>query len=484
MRGTLRLEWTWLIGLLLLCLLFVPARRYSLPITLPFELDLYRALLAGTLGLWFLSLLSDERVRVRASGLEGPLILYLVAVSGSLLANADRVSAYQGEAVKSLFVLASVVLTFYLVVSALRSLEDVEAILAILVLGSAVVAAFAVIESRTGWTPFDSLDRYVPILRPIAGDEGALLRDGRFRAAGSAEHPVALSAMFALVAPIAVAFAVRRRGSVIWWAALGLLVIGAVSTVSRTAVVMLVTSFAVFCALQWREARRFIPLALVVLACVHLLVPGALGSLRQGLSPSRAIAEQQSLPDSELSAGRIADLGPSFEEFSRKPVLGYGAGTRIVVGEKANARLLDNQWLGTLLDTGIVGVFALAWLFARFVSRLTRASAAAAPADAVLLVALACSALAYAVGMFFFDSFAFIQVTLVLFVVLGAGCALALAPGRIFEALPEPIVAPAFVRKRRLRARIAAAAAIHRERVRAQLERARDYGVRRRPPEA
>jgi O-antigen ligase len=421
MRGTFRLEWTWLIGLLLACLLFVPARRYALPVTLPFELDLYRALLAAILVLWLLSLLSDERVGLRASGLEGPLILYLIAVLGSLLANVDRVSMYQEEVVKSLLVTASIVLTFYFVVSALRSLEAVEAVLALLVLGSAVVAALAIVESRTGWSPFVSMDRYVPVLRPIGGEDGALLRDGRFRAAGSAEHPVALSAMFALVAPIAVAFAARRRGSVVWWIALGLLVVGAVSTVSRTAIVMLVTSFALFCALQWREARRFIPLALVVLACVHLLVPGALGSLRQGLNPSRAIAEQQSLPESELSAGRIADLGPSFEEFSEKPVLGYGLGTRIVVGEKANARLLDNQWLGSLLDTGLVGVVALAWLFARFVSRLTRASAAAAQRDAVLLVALACSAFAFAIGMFFFDSFAFIQVTLVLFVVLAAG---------------------------------------------------------------
>ncbi len=480
MTTGLRVDWRWLVALLGICVLFIPARRYALPVTLPFELDPYRALLAGLLLAWVFSLLSDDRVRARASGLEGPLALFVVAVAGSLLANPERLSLYQGEVIRELSVLLSFLLTFYLAVGVLRRFDAVEVALGTLVLGGAVVAALSIIETRTGWSPFTNLERYIPILRPLPLED-ALQRDGLLRAFGSAQHPIALGAMLALLAPIAVAFAVRRR-SAIWWVALGFIVLGAMSTVSRTAVVMLVVSFVFFAALRWHEAKRFLPVVLAVVAFTHVLMPGAMGSLRVSLMPSNAIEEQHSSKDSETSAGRLADLGPSFREFSDKPILGYGQGTRIAVGEKANTRLLDNQWLGTLLDTGLVGVLALIWLFARFIGRLTRASANAPPRDAVLLVALASSALGYAVSMFFYDAFAFTQATLVFFLVLAAGCSLALAEGRIFDALPEPIVAPARDKRERLRARVAVATVRHRRRVGAQLQRVGRYSVRGKEP--
>lgn len=473
--------------MLAMCLLFIPSRRYAVPVTLPFELDPYRLVLLLVFGTWLLSLLADPRLRPRSTGLEGPLALFVVAVVASLLANPDRVSFYQSEVVKGLSVLFSLLLTFYFTVSVLRRLDAVETALKTLVLGGAVVAVLAVIESRTGWSPFSHLERYLPLepIQPVGlpGAEGPNIREGKLRALGSAEHPIALGALLALLAPIAVAFAVRLR-SAIWWIAVAALVIGAVSTVSRTAIVMLIAAFTLFAILRWGEARRFVPLALVVIAFTHLVLPGALGSLRGGFKPSRIAAEARMHPESVTSAGRLADLGPSFDEFRQKPVLGYGPGTRIVVGERANARILDNQWLGSLLETGVVGVVALVWLLSRYISRLTRASAAAQPRDAVLLAALASSVFGFAVGMFLYDAFSFTQITLTFFLLLGAGSALALAPGRIFEALPEPIVAPERVRRARLRERIAAAARRRHVNVGAQLDRVRRYSVApEKPPE-
>jgi O-antigen ligase len=251
-----------------------------------------------------------------------------------------------------------------------------------------------------------------------------------------------------MLAPLAAGLAVVKR-QVIWVGSLLLIVTGSFATNSRTPVLMLFAWALMFAILRWKEAKRFVPLALVAFALIPLIMPGALGTLRASLDPSVVIAEQNSRPDSQIAAGRLADLGPSFQEFVQKPVFGYGFGTRLTTGENANARLLDNQWLGTLLDTGLVGVFGLAWLLGRYVLRLS-ASSRRAGSDGVMLAALASAVFAYAVGMFTYDALSFTQVTLVLFVLLAIGSALVLATDPIIKlfdtrrptALERPQFAP------------------------------------------
>jgi O-antigen ligase len=128
------------------------------------------------------------------------------------------------------------------------------------------------------------------------------------------------------------------------------------------------------------------------------------------------------------SAGRIADLAPTLAEVGRKPLLGHGYAMRITTGPEANACLLDNQWLGTLVDVGIAG--ALAWL-ALFLTVIRRwGRAAREPSEAGwLLVAATAAVAAYGVSMFTFDAFSFVQVTFLLFVILGIGAAAAAEVG-------------------------------------------------------
>ena len=120
-------------------------------------------------------------------------------------------------------------------------------------------------------------------------------------------------------------------------------------------------------------------------------------------------------------------------------MFGTGFGTRITTGPDANAAILDNQWLASLIETGVVGAFALAWLFGRFVRQVGRAARASPEPESWLLLALTSSVAAYAVGMFLFDAFSFIQVTLVLFVLLGLGSALVLGADPIIARVPPVI---------------------------------------------
>ena len=250
LERTLRIEWRWLVGFLLLVVLFVPPRRYAFPISLPFELDPYRLVVLGIVLLVLFTALSDSHFRFRASGLEAPLLLFSVAVAGSLAANPERFSVYESEVVKTLAVLVGFFVVFYLVVNLIRTREACQTALEILVLGGAVLAVLAVVEQKTGWSPFAGLDRYLPFLQSTGAAELQLIRDGSARTFGSAEHPIAFGALLVMLAPVAAALAVQTRKR-IWMVCLALLVLGSFATGSRTAVLMLLSWGLLLLALSW-----------------------------------------------------------------------------------------------------------------------------------------------------------------------------------------------------------------------------------------
>jgi len=424
---SLRVEWHWLLAAWTLVLLFIPPRRYQLPVELPFELDPNRLVTMLLVALFVLSLLADERVRLRASGLEAPLALFAVGVLGSELTNPSRVSLHQANVVKALAVLFGAIIAFYLTVNFVSSPRAVEATLTVLVLGGSVLAVLALLEASSGWTPFAHLDRYVPFLSPSEAENFSdAFRSGRRRAVSSSEHPIAFGALLAMLVPIAAALALRRK-TPIWWLSLLVLAVGSVATISRTPVLMIVAAGLVFVCFHPRESVRFAPAVVCVMAATHFAMPGALGALRDAFHPDQLILEASTLPQSQYAGGRLTDLTPSFEEIKARPLLGSGVGTRIVTGERANARVLDNQWLGSLLEIGIIGVAGLTWFFGRAIRRLIRAARRVPDDDSILLTGLAAAIVAYAVGMFTYDALSFPQTEFAFFVIVGVGSALVLA---------------------------------------------------------
>lgn len=433
------IDWIWALGLVLVVVLFIPIRRYAFSVDLPFELEPYRAVVALVMSVWLLSLLAQDDVRLLRSGIDTPLLLFSFALVGSLAANPARLSEYQSAAIKAVTLTLSLLLVFYLFVSVLRTRESVETVLRVLVGGAAVVAILALIESRTAWSPFNELDRVVPFLEPVGGDD-LMGRGATYRATGSAEHPIALGAMFAILAPPALYLALRHGR--LWWATPIVLVMGSLATVSRTAVVMVAIASIAVLAQRFKEALRFAPLILPIVVLVHFAVPGALGSIRDAFNPSGGLIAEQKFDGTENGSGRIADLGPSLEEFSQRPLLGYGYGTRQVTGDRINGRILDNQWLSGLLDFGLVGTVGLVLLFGGFIRRIGAIARRTHTPDGWLLVALTASAWSFAVGMFTFDAFAFTQVTVVMFVLFAVGSVLALCPHPLLATQPATLDLP------------------------------------------
>lgn len=418
------LAWPGFLTALLLVILFLPIRRYRLPGNLPFQLEPYRVLVALIVVGWIASLLVDPRVRVRRSRFEVPLGLLLSATVASIAVNGARVSEVQTTVLKSFTFFLSFFIVFYLIVSVVRSRSVLDQLVKTLVGGGAVVAVLAVIEARTGFTPFTRLHQVFPFLTPEPSFGGELGRGAAVRAYGPAEHPIALGAALVMLVPLAIY--VVRTASARWWLATAALVVGILATVSRTGVVMLFVVGLIFLALRPRETRRLWPALVPLLVVTHFAVPGTLGSIKQAFLPEGGLVEEQrGLEGSCTSAGRVADLGPTLAEVANKPFLGHGFGTRIVTGEDSNACILDNQWLGNLVDVGAFGT--LAWLLL-FLAVLRRLGSAAKKDDSPrgwLLVAVVAGVAAYAVGMFTFDALGFTQVTFLLFVLLGIGAAAA-----------------------------------------------------------
>jgi O-antigen ligase len=239
-----------------------------------------------------------------------------------------------------------------------------------------------------------------------------------------------------MLLPLALYLAQKERGGRrwLWLLAALVLMLGAQATISRTFAIMAIVIGIVYLLLRPRETIRFWPAIIPLLIVVHFALPNTLGILKRSLLPSGGvktlIAEQGGRDFNPDQHGRIAKIDPTLEKISPDPLFGVGYGTQVLEKPQTNALILDDQWLGTLLESGLVGALGWLWLFALFVTRLGREARRDTSDRGSLLVAACAAIAAFAASMFLYDAFAFIQVTFLLFIMFGIGAvALAQRPG-------------------------------------------------------
>jgi O-Antigen ligase len=421
-------QWHSLITITVLVIFFIPIRRFTLAGGFGFELEPYRVVVGLVLLAWFTSLLVDPRARLRPSGVGLPLTIFIAAVLGSIIVNSGRIHALalESHVLKQLMFFYAYILMFLLIVSVIRTVEEVDKLLKVLVLGATVVAVTAVYEYWTHANLYDNLPRVMPFLQQISAAPGEVNRGGLHRTSASAEHPIALAAALLLLFPFSVylAMTASRR----WWLASGILVLGAFTTVSRTSLIMVtVVGLAFFC-MRPRQVVKAWPWAIPLLIAAQFAVPGALGTFRYWIQkPSDVVVEQErvqtGLSRTQGDQGRLADIAPSLAEFSQTPFLGQGFGTRISdYDHEDSAQILDDQWLKTLLETGLLGAVPLACLLLIAVKRAARRARKQVGVDGWRAVAFTASLASYTLSMFVYDAFSFTQSTYLLFIVLALSC--------------------------------------------------------------
>jgi hypothetical protein len=435
------LKWPSLLTGIVIVIFFIPIKRYALPAGLPFSLEPYRLLIAVVAVAWLTSLMIDPELKLRTSGLEAPIAAFIFAAVASVGFNVGHIDSLglTQYVVKTLTFFATFFILFYFVVSVIHTRANIDRLIRVIVGSGAIVAVAALIEYRTHDNLFNHVGQFLPFLKfqdpkVTAGlDASYLDRSGSFRAYASSAHPIELSAVLTMLIPFA-GYLLKKTGERRWMLAIVVLVIGVFATLSRTGIVMLVVLGVVFFRNRPREAKRLLPALVPALLAVVIVLPHTLGSLYAQFFPKQGLVAQQSQigtdHNNKVSDGRLADIPPSITEWSRKPLFGQGFGTRLTDSAQSVrlhvplARILDDQWLSSLLETGIVGVIALLWLFRRSNKRMRRIARSEDGDDAWLATAVLASVTAFAVGMLTFDSLGFVQVTILLFLTLALGSAL------------------------------------------------------------
>jgi O-Antigen ligase len=433
--STPTVTWPNAIALFALVIWLIPARGYRLPISLPFNVELYRIVL-GALLVALVVAVARRRTRLEFLGFGAPLAVLAGTATLSAILNYDDIGGVNpGDpgAFKALSYYLGFLAVFVLVASTIKTHAAMDTVVRALVIGATVVAASAIYESRTGYNPFDHLAEWVPALvresRTVFSERG-----GNLRVYASAQHPIALSAALFMIFPLAlylISRAKTRLRAQLWGVAAAVCAIGAVATISRTTVIMAIAILLVALWVRGRQVARFWPILLVLPVAIHFAVPGALGGIYKAFSPQEGFTTDLTTRSGEQGSGRLADVEPGLRVWSESPVFGNGIGTQVTTGESGAARTaagargaviyFDNEWLSTLVSLGILGVAATAWFIFGSLFTVGRFARRVPGSRSDLAAACAAAIGAFGVSMLVFDAFAFVQSTILFFTIAALG---------------------------------------------------------------
>lgn len=314
-----------------------------------------------------------------------------------------------------------------LVMVAIGNLADLARVVQGIVVGAAISAALALLQVGTGIDLAGSLVLPGLIDQGSGATVGELLRAGAVRPAGSAGHPLELSAVLTAVFPLALGLTLSRRArlDVTWpWAvATTVIALGAVSTISRSAFVGIAAALFV---MAWRwPVRRVVvggsALALAVLAAVVAGVPLV----------SR-LADVLVSGTSDNSVGsRSSGLSYALQRLPAHWLLGQGSGTYDV----SEQPVLDNYYLTRLVESGIVGLLALVLLLGGALGIAFRASrrglVSPDPGAFELVNGIVGAITAVSVVALILDIGGFAQISTLVYVLVGLAGAAALATSSV-----------------------------------------------------
>ncbi len=439
-RAAVRLPeitWAGAIATLVLVIWLIPIKSYKLPVNLPFNLEIYRLLIIVFLAVWALSVFAGKGA-FRAGGQGKPLALISAGAFGALLTNLSVIDAggLQTQALKSLSFFLSYVIAFLLISSTLERITHVITVMRAIVLGAVIVAGAAIYESRTQHNLFDHLQSWLPFLVHFGRNSQARLNfnGGQLRVRASAQHPIALGAALVMCVPLAIHLAQRassKRRSRAWFAIAGFICMGAMSTVSRTVILMLLAMTVTAFVLYGKRLLRYWPLLIVLVGVTHFAAPGVVSHIYKRFHPKGGMVSQLASRSGMRGSGRLADVGPGVRYWAQAPLFGHGLGTVAATGESitlANPTqaegppiIFDDQYMNTLVTLGLVGIISILWFVWGGVVMLARAARAAGGRERQLLAACAISCAGFGAGMATFDSFTFVQATLLFFIVAALG---------------------------------------------------------------
>jgi polysaccharide biosynthesis protein PslJ len=382
------------------------------------------SLLAILCGLWWLNVtlvqggyrIAPHRPVRILSGL-----LILAALASYIAATTRPIDAVELRAAdRGLLRICAWVGLMLLAAEGMDSRERLDALLRRFVAFGAVMAAIGVLQFFSGVDITQWIN--VPGLSSNIDYPTLLSRGGLNRPASTTLHPIEFGVVMAAVLPIAVHYAFEaERARRLKWAGVVLIASAAIMSVSRSAVIGMVLASIVLIP-TWSPARRrrILTSALVLVVVMRFAVHGLIGTIL-GLFTGFF---------TDTSTGsRVTAYAAVATYVEQRPIFGRGLATFL-----PSYYILDNQYLGTLIEMGLVGLLVL---LAILISGVVEARVAAVRAvDASrrdLAYSLCASAVVSVVAFGTFDALSFSTAAAVAFFIVGC-CAGVARLGRV-EAL-------------------------------------------------
>lgn len=300
----------------------------------------------------------------------------------------------------------------------------VDFVLKTVVVAGAVIAVVGALQFVFGFDLASYLK--LPALRYTSEGDFVIERSAFRRVAATTGHPIEFGVVSAMILPLAAhyGFRARTRGEPArrWWLCTGLVAAGVMFSVSRSAMLSL-AGVGLVLLIGWHGRRRLHALlaAAGFLVVIKLAVPGLLGTF-YGLFANFG-------SDNSIKY-RTHDYDVAAAEIAKHPWLGRGLGTWYA----PKHQVFDNQYLMTLLETGVIGLAVFLGVFiCAFYAALRVRAAGPDPVRRDLGLALAASLVVPLIGSATFDLLSFHSATGLALVLVGAAGALMRA-GRIERA--------------------------------------------------
>ena len=357
------------------------------------------------------------RVAVKIFGL-AVVLSYIAAASRPL--SADEVTA----ADRGILDLLTWVGVALVAVDGIRNRQRLDAVLKAVAAGGAFVGGIAFLQFFAGLDPAAALK--LPGLSLVRVITSVDIRSGYRRVAGTAVHPIEFGVVMAMTLPIALhyAFYATTKWAKRWhWACAGLIGIGLPLSLSRTAILgVTVVGLMLFFTWSWKRRGRALVVLVVFVNGLQFVVPGLFGTLRSLFL---------NLGNDPSVSGRTSDYALVGDLVISNPVFGRGFRTFIPekfilhTGEGGGTLILDNQYLGTLIEMGLFGLLSLLFLFVvvLFCTRSIRRRSDD-PSTRDLAQSVAAAVMVAMLSFATFDGLSFPMATILLFLLVGCAGAL------------------------------------------------------------
>jgi O-antigen ligase len=371
----------------------------------PLGADGYAAGIVGMFAFAFwgvATLLGIHDAQSRRHPVRGVLcFLWLTALVSYVLMDRGTLSTLQNQSAdRFLMQLADMTGIALIAAECLNSLHDVRRVLRALTWGGAFCGGVAALQFWLSLNLTTSLK--LPGFSIDAIASAISTRNGLARVTGTAIHPIELGVVAAMLLPLAIYLVIYDTERKAWkrWTPVVLIAIAVPASVSRSAILAVALSIGVLIVLMPIRHRLMALAALPVsLAAVFMTSHGLI----------RTMIAYFGMGSADPSVAHRLNNWSYVEQMVREaPWFGHGGGTFIPSTVYSTLHVLDDQYLHTAIELGLVGVVALGALFILpMIAALVARRRSSDPELQLLCAALAGGVLAATVCSATFDSLSF-----------------------------------------------------------------------------